>query len=98
MVVAPVQSAADQEHQRDDGKFCTTDFLFAAVAVVPREHQHDRQPERRGHRPDLQHATRPLKSIHQELQPLQQAPRSRDVSDAPLHHLAATQRVPQSAR
>jgi hypothetical protein len=50
MLIAPEQAAPDQEQQREDGELDAGDPLLAAFAVIPRKHEHGRQPDRCGHR------------------------------------------------
>ena len=95
MLVAPEDATAQQEQQRQDREFGAADALFAAVAVVPGEDQHDRQSRSGERRRDLLDGTGPSKSVSREADALQQPPRAGDVDEAPLHHLAAAKPIPE---
>ena len=46
-LVVPERPAAEQQEQREDRELGGADALLTAVAVVPREHKDNRQPDQR---------------------------------------------------
>ena len=70
------------------------DALLAAVAVVPGEHQDDRQADQECEECDLPELCRPVEGLADVLQALQESPGGGDVDKSPLHDLAAAQRGP----
>ena len=63
MLVAPEQSAAQQKEQGQDREFGAADALFAAVAVVPGEDQHDGQADQQRERGKLLDLFRPVEGV-----------------------------------
>ena len=94
MLVEGECSAADQQQQRDDRELGSGDALLTAVAVVPREHEDDRQADEQRQRRELLELVGPGVGVAEELEALQEAPGACDVEDPPLHDLAPAQGVP----
>ena len=72
--------------------------LLAAVAVVPGEHQDDRQADEECEDGDLPELLRPVEGLADVLKALQEPPRGGDVDESPLHDLAAAQACPDASR
>ncbi len=71
------------------------DPLLTAFAVVPGEHEDDRQADQQRERCKLLDLFRPMEGVGDVGEALQQTPSPRGVGNAPLHHLAAGQSLPK---
>ena len=64
--------------------------------MVPRGHENDRQADQQPQGRELLDLARPVERAGDVLETLKQAPGTGRVDDAPLHHLAATQPIPEA--
>ena len=89
MLVVPERTAAKQQEQRENRELGSGDPLLTAFAVVPGEHEDDRQSDEKRERDQLLDLAGPVVGAAEVLEALQESPGRRDVDNAPLHHLAA---------
>jgi len=88
-------AAAEQQQRRQDRELDAAHALVAALAVVPGEHDRDRQADEQDDGRNLLQLLRPPEGVAHVGDALQQSPGPRRVGDAPLHHLAAAQLLQQ---
>jgi hypothetical protein len=84
----------DKDEQEQDRNFAASDLLLTAIAVIPGEHQHDRQAYEKHDNRELPHLLGPMKGLADILEALQESPCARDVHQAPLHDLPVAQTAP----
>ena len=92
----PDDAAAHQEEQCEDREFRGRQTLLAAIAVVPGEDQHDRQADQECKDCELAELFRPVESLADVFEALQDSPGAGGVRNSPLHHLAAAQPGPDA--
>ena len=84
----PQQAAADREQERENHDFRAADLLRAALAVIPRQHQHHNKADDQREDQQLFELIRPTEALRYHVEHLDQSERRGDVRERPLHQLA----------
>jgi hypothetical protein len=91
----PKDAPADDQQQRDDCEFRATNAMLRTITVIPGEDHCDGQAESKQHRGDAGYDDRPFEGVANKLDAMQEAVGERDVGEAPLHHLALSEPMPE---
>ena len=98
MLIAPEQAATEQKEQCEDGEFDAGDALLSLFTMVPGKDKHDRQTDQQRETRELLQMSWPVEERADVREALQETPRTGDVGNAPLPHLAAAQSSPEGCR